>query len=111
MTCSGHGAPLGCDFFRALRRVVVVELLREREFGASDVAVDLLGRGDVRLDTVRVVHGPPVVVLQPVARAEVVHVHDPLADGLPLRVEGLDRDVEVLLGLIAVRARHRSGGH
>lgn len=72
-----------------------VELGREGFLRRREVAGDLVRGGHVGLDAVAVVHGPPVVVLQPVAGAEMVHVHDALADSLAFGVESLHADEEV----------------
>lgn len=91
---------------------VRVELVCEGLLGGGQIRADLIRGRDVGLDAGSMVHGPPQVVLEPVAGAEVVHVDDPFADGLAFGVEGLDGDVEVVrLGLLVFRGHSGHDGN
>ena len=74
----------------------VVELVRQGRLGRRQILLDLLRSGHIGFHAVAVVHGPPVVILEPIAGPEVVHVHDAEPNVLAFGIEGLDTDVEVV---------------
>jgi hypothetical protein len=67
------------------------------------ISGDLLVAGRLHLDHVAVVHGPPVVILEPRPSPEVVHVHDPGADTITVGVQRVDRHVQIALVLSDLR--------
>lgn len=87
----------------------MVELLGKGDGRLGKILRDLLVGGRHTLDHVAVVHGPPAVLLQPVAGAVVVHVDHPIADGLLGGVERLDADVKISLGLFGAVWRGGQG--
>lgn len=99
----GPGAPGLCSLSGDWLGRGRVELLGQGLDAVGEIFIDLRRSRDVDLGRVAVVRGPPQMVLQPLPSAEVVHVDDALADVASFRVEGHDRDVEILG--IAVRGR------
>lgn len=77
----------------------------------GEIGVNLGLCGHAGFDRVGVVHGPPVMVLEPVAGAEMVHVDDPLADDLVVGVQGVHLDEQIALGFDGRGAiANQSGG-
>lgn len=79
-----------------MNRWLVIELVSKSQFGSGQVRGDLIGSGHVGFHTRDVVHGPPHMVLEPVARPKVIHIDDTFADGLTLNIEGLDRNIKII---------------
>lgn len=96
---------LGRDEFHRHRSIL--ELGCEFLGRVGHVRLHVLRVGALLLDLVAVVHGPPDVILEPVARAVVVHIDDALADSLALLVIGDHLDIEVLLLVLGVL--HQTG--
>lgn len=86
-----------------------VELLGQGQLAGSEIGGDLVVVGRIDLDGVPVVHGPPGVILEPLAGAEVVEIDDPVTDGLAGVVEGVHRHVEVVRLGSAVGDHGRAG--
>ncbi len=81
-----------CDL--GLRARIV--LFRKSRTLRLKVLADLVVGGVLRLNGMSVVHSPPLMVLEPISRPEMVHVHNSGTNALPTIVERVDNNVKRL---------------
>lgn len=77
--------------------VLVVELFGQQLLLQHHMGLHLIVRGRIGLNGVAVVHGPPVMILEPVASPEVVHVDNPRSDFTAFGIKGVDLHVKFTL--------------